>query len=198
MSSITLEDFLENFTVRVVEYKTNSNTSIDVHFEIQCTLNGRLSIHIASIDITSLEQYTTNDILNLAWDSVKQNIIDWATTNVVKVPFSTFTPQTTTNDISLADLNNNFSIRVSRWELYPRERPSVWCVGFEMIKNGGNQSKALDCTFPFTTLCNNTLCLDIMTTAWDTMKGSFCAWASEVLADADVVNTNYIPTNLTI
>lgn len=198
MASITLEDFINNFSVRVAEYKEESVDNIKVHFEVRCNVNGRLSIHIATVDVSGLQTYTANDVLDLAWDSVKENVTDWATTNVVNPPITTFTPQTTTADITLSNLTTNFGIRVSRWELYPRERPSSWCVGFEMTKNVGNQSKVLDCTLPFTNLCNNTLCLDIMTAAWDVLKPSFCAWAGQVLAEANVINNNYVPSSLTI
>lgn len=198
MSSIVLEDFLTNFTVRIANYKLEQETTIIVHFEVRCNVNGRLSIHVATVDVSGMQSYTTNDVIEQAWSMVKTNVRDWATTNIVNPPFLVFTPTTCTNDISLTDLNTNFTIRVSRWELYPKERPVAWVVGFEMTKNGGSQSKIMDCTIPITELCNNTLCLDIMTAAWNRMETTFCAWASEVMSDANVLNTIYIATSLTI
>ena len=195
MSSISLQDFLQNFSVRVVEYKTELNSIITVHYEVRCIINNRLSIHIASVDVSELEEYTSADVLDLAWDEVKTNVTNWATTNISNPPLINFTPQTSTGSISLTDLNNNFSISISRWELYPKDRPSSWCIGFLMTKNGADKKKYLDCSIPFTNLCNNTLCLDIITAAWDVIKPSFCAWAAEVLLD-DVVNSIYTPANL--
>lgn len=198
MSAITLQDFLDNFTVRVVEYKTEQNSTITVHFEVRCNANNRLSIHITSVDVSELPGgYTSQDVLDLGWSQVTENVSDWATTNVVNPPLTTFTPLTSTNDISLTDLNTNFSIRLARWELYPRERPSTWCVGLEITKTVGGKSKIMDCAIPFTSLCNNTQCLDIVTAAWDVMKPSLCAWAAEVLPELNVVNTTYTPTSLT-
>lgn len=198
MSSVTLEDFLTNFTVRVVEYKAEDDASITVHFEVRCIANNRLSIHIASVDVSSLQEYTSNDVLGIAWDNVKSNVNDWATTNIVKPPYSVFTPESSTDDISLTDLNNNFTVRVCRWELYPKERPTSWCVGFEILKNADQQSKLTDCTISINTLCNNTLCQDIMTAAWNILKPTLCSWASQVFSDANVINTIYVPVNLTI
>jgi hypothetical protein len=198
MSSITLEDFLSNFTVRVANYTPEQETTIAVHFEVRCNVNGRLSIHTASVDVSEMQAYTTNAIIDMAWNMVKSNVSDWATTNVSNPPLSVFTPTTCTNDISLTDLNNNFTIRASRWELYPKERPETWVVGFEMSQNGGSQSKIMDCTIPIVDMCNNTLCLNIMTAGWNVMEPAFCAWAGQVLADTNVINTIYVATSLTI
>lgn len=199
MSAITLEDFQQYFTVRVVEYKADADIqsqNINVNFEVRCNLNGRLSIHVTSVDVSNMQTFTENDVLNIAWQQVESNVQDWATTNIGNAPYTTFIPETTTNDISLADLNNNFNIRVYRWELYPKERPTSWCIGFEMTKNVGSQVKTQDCTISTATLCNNTLCNDIMTAAWNSMKESFCSWASQVLTDATVINNVYVPSSL--
>lgn len=198
MSSITLEDFLNNFTVRVANYTHEQETTIVVHFEVRCNINGRLSIHIASVDVSGMQGYTTNDVIEQAWGMVKSNVSDWATTNIINPPLSVFTPTTCTNDISLTDFNNNFTVRVRRWELYPMERPVAWVVGFEVTNTEGSRSKIIDCTIPIVELCNNTQCLDIMTAAWNVMKSAFCAWAGQVLADANVINTIYVATSLTI
>lgn len=196
---ITIEEFTEKFTVRVVEYQVEQNNTISVHFEVRCNVNGRLSIHLANVDPSGIqEDYTTNDVLSLAWESVKSAVSSWATTNVEKAPFSMYTPTTSTNDISVADLNDNFVIRISRWELYPKEKPTTWCIGFSIVKNVGNQTKTIECTIPVSAFCNNTLCLDIMNAAWDVLKNPLCQWAGEQLSPTNVINNIFVPTDLTI
>lgn len=195
--TIQFSTFLENFTVRVVEYEPQGEGTVTVHFEVRNSYNGRLSIHLASVDTSNLGEHTTNDVLNIAWDIVKPTVSAWATTNVVNEPLTSYVPSDTTNAISITDFNDNFDIRVARWELYPTEKPQHWCIGFEARKKSGTQNITIDCNISITSFCNNTLCLDIMDAAWAVMKPSICSWASQVLASFDVINSIYVPNTLT-
>lgn len=194
--AIQFSTFLENFIVRVVEYSPQGNNIVSVHFEVRCNYNGRLSIHVASVDTTNLGEHTTNDVLNIAWDIVKSTVSAWATTNVVNAPLTNYIPSNTTDAISLVNFNNNFDIRIARWELYPAEKPQHWCIGFEVRKKLGHQSTIIDCNIPIALYCNNTLCLEIMDAAWAMMKSSICYWASVVFASSDVINSIYVPNTL--
>jgi hypothetical protein len=195
--TIQFSTFLENFTVRVVEYEPQGESIVTVHFEVRSNYNGRLSIHLASVDTSNLGEHTTNDVLNIAWDIVKPTVSAWATTNVVNEPLTSYVPSDTTDAINITDFNDNFDVRVARWELYPTEKPQHWCIGFEARKKSGTQNIIKDCNISITSFCNNTLCLDIMNAAWAVMKPSICSWASQVLASFDVINSIYVPTTLT-
>lgn len=198
-SLIPLQDFLSNFNVRVVDYIPNPlDSNVHVKYEVRCVLNGRLSVHLSDVDVTTLpESYTSQDVLNAAWENVKVNVTAWATTNVVKPPLTEFVPLSTTDDISIVDFNNNFNVRVNRWELYPRIQPTHWVVGFDVYNTFGYaENRAMDCTLSINDICGNTLCLDIMTAAWESLKGQICAWAASKLNGATVINASYIPTSV--
>jgi hypothetical protein len=196
---IPLQDFLSNFAVRVVNYVAdNNNSMVHVRYEVRCILNGRLSVHLTDVDVTTLPtEYTSQDVLNAAWDNVKVNVTAWATTNVVKPQLIEFAPDNTTDDISVSDFNNNFLVRVYRWELYPRVQSSSWVVGFDVYnKSGYRENKTLDCAIPIEGLCGNTFCLDIMEAAWLQMKAQICSWAAERFSLQNVINTSYVPTSV--
>lgn len=196
---ISLEDFLSNFSVRVADYSPDAMTSnVHVKYEVRCLLNARLSVHVTDVDVNTLPaEYTSQDVLDAAWENVKVNVTDWATTNVVNPQLTHFIPTDTTDDISLTDFNNNFVVRVSRWELYPNIQPSYWVVGFEVSNTEGViESKTLDCTMPIVDMCGNTLCLNIMTAAWEVLKGPLCSWAAQKFNTQSVINTSYVPTSV--
>jgi hypothetical protein len=195
---ITLQEFNDAFKVRVVDYRVES-TDITVYYEVKCTSNLRVSVHIATVDTTELlEGYTATDVIDAGWTAIKDAVNSWATTNVSKPPFTTFTPDVTTNDVTVTDFNNNFVVNLQRFELFPTIQPSVWCIGLNThSQTRQNVSLYRDCSLSIDDFCNDTECLDIVTAAWLQMKASICSWAAEELAKSDVINTLYTPTDIT-
>lgn len=198
-STIALQDFLTNFTVRILDYTAEpANSNVHIKYEVRCLLNARLSVHVTDVDVTTLPaEYTSQDVLDAAWENVKVDVTAWATTNIENPPLVSFVPTSTTNDISLTDFNNNFTVSVNRWELYPRIQSSSWVVGFNVQNNIGYlENRSVDCTIPIAEICGNTLCLDIITSAWEQVKSNLCAWAAQKLSTETVINTNYVPTSV--
>lgn len=199
-SPITLQDFNDNFQVRVVEYRVHLNTTdITVYYEVKCTTNSRVSVHITTVDTTELaEGFTSADVVEAGWDAVKDAVNSWATTNAPKPPFTTFTPDVTTNDISVTDFNNNFTVSLQRFELFPGTQPTAWCIGLNtFLQTRPDVSIYRDCNLNIDDFCNNTLCLDIVTAAWLHVKSTICSWAATELAKSNVINTLYTPTDIT-
>lgn len=197
---ITLQEFNENFQVRVVEYRVEQNTTdITVYYEVKCITNSRVSVHITTVDTTELaEGFTLADVIEVGWDAVKNAVNSWATTNAPKSPFTTFTPDVTSNDISVTDFNNNFTVTLQRFELFPVTQPSSWCIGLNAYsQTHPNVSIYRDCTLTINDFCNDTECLDIVTAAWLKMKSSICSWAAIEFAKSNVINTLYTPTDIT-
>lgn len=195
---VTLEDFNNNFKVRIADYR-HQNSIATVYYEVKCMVNNRISVHIANVDITQLQEgYTQSDVIEAGWNTVKTNVNAWATTNIVKSPITTYTPSSTTDDISLTDFNNAFTVYLQRWELFPSVHPSSWCVGLVAVsKTRADVSIYRDCNISIDNLCNNTLCLDIIDAAWDAVKNAVCSWAATELTKASVLNTLYTPTDIT-
>jgi hypothetical protein len=197
---ITLVDFNDSFKVRVADYKSDPNTSnITIYFEVKCLLNNRVSVHVANVDTTQLQEgYTFTDVIDVGWQSVKDSVNSWSSSNVVKAQLTTYIPSTTTDDILLTDFNDNFGVSVQRFELYPTMQPNSWCIGLTAYsKTKENIVCYRDCNVSLTEFCNNTRCLNIVAAAWEQLKGTFCNWAATEFAKANVINTIYIPTDVT-
>jgi hypothetical protein len=135
------------------------------------------------------------DVIDAAWNAQKQNIHDWAIVNLPHDVLSEYIPETTTTNISLTDFNNNFNVRVSRYELYPEQQPQFWCVGLVISHKTKAVSIYRDCSLPTNQHCNNVLCTSVVTAAWNSVKSSVCAWAKDILTRDDLVNTQYSSSN---
>jgi hypothetical protein len=158
-----------------------------------------VSVHIATVDTTELQEgYTTTDVIEAGWVAIKDAVNSWATTNATKPQLTTFTPNVTTDDILVTDFNNNFLVRVQRFELFPAVQPSSWCIGFIAYSTTkDNVSTYRDCNLTIDEFCNNTLCQDIVDAAWLQVKSSICSWAATEFAKSNVINTFYTPTDIT-
>jgi hypothetical protein len=198
--AVTLEDFNNNFTVRIAEFTQDNATSIGtVYYEVKCMLNNRLSIHIANVDLTQMQEgYTANDVIEAGWNNVKSNVNSWATTNIANQPITTYTPTSTNADITLTDFNNAFTVYLQRWELFPSVEPNSWCVGFVVVsKTRANVSFYRDCNLNLHDFCNNTHCMDIMNAAWDIVKDPMCSLAATEIVKSTVLNNLYTPSDIT-
>lgn len=197
---ITLQEFNDNFQVRVVEYRAEPNTTdITVYYDVKCKTNFRVSVYIATVDTTELDEgYTSEDVIEAGWVTIKDAVNSWATTNAPKPQFTTFTPDVTTDDISVTDFNNNFTVYLHRFELFPAIQPSSWCIGLTAFsQTQPNVSIYRDCNLNINDFCNDTECLDIVTAAWLQLKSSICSWAATEFAKSNIINTLYTPTDIT-
>jgi len=93
---MNITDFNTNFSVRVVDYN-DATSNIKVHFRVQCIPNGRVSIHIASVDIATMnEGWTKQDVITAAWTSITSIVNAWASFNIVEDRLTELTSATTT------------------------------------------------------------------------------------------------------
>lgn len=195
-----LQYFNDNFVVRVADYSDVVNTPDTVHvvFEVLCTSNKRVGAFIADIDTTTLSQgFTQADVLEAAWTEVKSDVNDWALVNIEHTQYIAYDPPSTTSAITLQDFNDNFSVQLTRYELYPKVSPSSWCIGFYVYSStrpGVNMF--IDGIVPVGDFCNNVFCVNVAAAVWDTLKDRICTWAAAELEKPQVVNTVYVPTVL--
>lgn len=197
---LTLEDFNANFTVRVVDYKELSNNIHKVVFEVRCKVNNRVGVFISDVDTTLLnEGFTHDDVVNAGWDEVKTSANEWGVTMISKVPFTVYTPESVADNssITLLEFNNNFTVSMSRFELYPSTSPSSWCIGFYIQQTSKPAvSMYVDGNVPIGDYCNNVLCKTVAGAVWDNVKANVCSWASTQLAKVSVIDTSYTPTTV--
>lgn len=194
--SLTLQEFNDNFTVTTVRYDDTDLSNVLVHFKVQCNSNKRVSVHITFVDTTQLSQgFTSNDVINAAWNNIYSTVNQWAAYNLVEDPLTNLNIISTTNDISLTDFNNNFTVYVCRFEPVPVFRPTDWCIGFSVqINNVPNSSRNFEGLVSISTFCNNTLCADIANAAWEIVKSDVCIWAASKLLLNETLNNTFVPS----
>lgn len=196
--SLTLQEFNDNFTVTVVHFD-NSTSNVVVHFKVQCKKNNRVSIHTATVDTTQLlEGFTNADVVCAAWDAVKTTVNIWAPFNLTEDRLVDFEVTSTSNAIDVSTFNTHFAVKIIRFELVPHINPINWCIGFSVCVKGSestcqNYEGLLSLTQEY---CNNTFCSNIAGSAWELVKERVCAWAAEKLPTHDVLDTNFVPTNI--
>ena len=197
---MTLEEFATNFKVRIVDYQDLGNDTVKVIFEVKCVVNHRVGVFIAEVDTTTLsEGFTQQDVVDAAWDLQKTNINDWSIVNLPHEVLSTYTPLSVADNspITLTDFNNNFTVNVCRYELYPETQPKTWCVGFQISKtNNTSINMYVDGNIPIETQCNNVFCATVVAAVWDNIKSNVCTWAATHLEKASVIDTTFIPTTV--
>lgn len=197
---MTIEDFTTNFVVRIVDYKDLGNDTIKVVFEVKCTVNNRVGVFIAEVDTTTLDEgFTQQDVVDAAWDLQKENVNDWSVHNLANQTLSAYTPVSVADnsEITLTNFNNNFTVTVRRYELYPETSPTTWCIGFSIHKtNNSAVNMYVDGNIAIELQCNNVLCVEVVGAVWDTIKANVCAWAASQLAKASVIDTTFTPTTV--
>lgn len=119
------------------------------------------------------------------------------TWNIEHTQFTIYTVTSTTSAITLQDFNENFTVQVIRYELYPKTSPSVWCIGFYIYSpTDPNVNMFIDGTVPIGDFCNNVRCVSVVGAVWDTLKERICAWAASHLEKPQMIDTVYVPTVL--
>lgn len=198
-SNISLQDFLDSTTVTVINYTQTDATHVHVEYNVVINANERTGVFMTDIDTSLLsEGFTTQDVLNAAWDSVKSNVNAWTIVNAAHEKFTVHDVQSTdSNFISLQDFTDNFTAQLVRYELYPPNQPTHWCVGFNVVKdNTPKRSMYIDGLVPLADWCNNVFCASVADTVWDQVKSRVSEWAAAELALPSVVNTTYTPTSV--
>lgn len=198
---LSIESFNSNFIVRVADYKPNIDTpsTITVVYEVKCVPNKRVGVFIDNVDTTTLvEGFTYDDVVQAAWDSLKNSVAEWSTVMLAQPQNTTYTVTSTTDDISLQDFTDNFEVQVIRYELYPKVSPSSWCVGFHIYcKARPFVNLFVDGNVGLNEYCNNVLCNAIVGGVWDSVKSRVCSWAANELQQPQVIDTTFVPTSFT-
>lgn len=198
-SNISLQDFLDSTTVKVINYNETDATHVHVEFNVVVDANLRTGVFMTDIDTSLLsEGFTQQDVLDAAWESVKTNVNAWTVVNLAHDQFTVHDVQSTdSNFISLQDFTDNFTAQLLRYELYPPNEPTHWCVGFNVVKDSTpKRALYVDGLVPLQNWCNNVLCASVADSVWDQVKSQVSAWAAAELAQPTVLNTTYTPTSV--
>lgn len=95
--------------------------------------------------------------------------------------------------ISVETFNNNFTVVVARYELYPAESPTSYCVGFTVSANAAPSNTTYQDTRIPLADAEGKSSSQITALAWDAVKNSIYTWATGVYNRPPVLGTVYVP-----
>lgn len=81
--------------------------------------------------------------------------------------------------ISLEDFKANFTVKVSRYECYPIEEPTCYCVGLIITNNNGKGSRYIDTQVPFTQAVDKSD-EEIVKLGYQNMENTILSWATQI------------------
>jgi hypothetical protein len=203
--SISIEDFNAHFIVNIrslarPHIDETGTIPADVGINVICTLNNRVQFfehHFT--DQAVVDSSTDQQLLDLAWAALKSDIQTWASTAInlsnligyVYTPTSEF--NNTYGNLNLTSYNSNFDTIVNRFEVYPKNEPSSWCVGYYVTNQNNNEYLYVDTLVSVTTFAIITAESDILNDAWDNLKDRIGDWANSKIDIPTLLNTDYIP-----
>ena len=205
--SISLEDFNANFKVQIrnIAVPHVDETGIipaSVGFNVICLNNGRVQFFESHIsDQNIVNTYTSQQLVDYAWSQVKSQVNTWATTAISDSNLIgyVYTPITDFNlsfpNMNLATFNQNYTMKIARFEVYPANDPYSWCIGFSITNNLNNSNLYISTNVAVETFSVTYAELELMNSAWNQIKDTIGTWASEKLMYSSLVNTEYTPSN---
>lgn len=81
--------------------------------------------------------------------------------------------------ITIDDFKLNFTVIVSRYEVYPREEPTCYCVGLIVRENTGKGERYIDTQVPFSRTIDKTE-NEIVKLGFDNMTNDILSWATVI------------------
>jgi len=92
--------------------------------------------------------------------------------------------------LDLTTFRDNFNVKVARFELYPSQEPTSYCVGFIVKHNTKSDSRYLDTCVPLADadgLTNG----EITQLGWNTLETNYLTWANTVQNKNDIVGSTF-------
>lgn len=81
--------------------------------------------------------------------------------------------------LSLGEFKNNFTVIVSRYEVYPKDEPNCYCVGLIINENNGKGERYIDTQVPFSQTIDKTE-NEIVKLGFDNMQNEILDWATMI------------------
>jgi hypothetical protein len=85
----------------------------------------------------------------------------------------------------------NFNVKVVRYEVYPSESPTCYCVGFIASSNSNKSQRYLDTQVAFTNIPPNSSENDIVSLGWNSLQENFMSWAEPIYNKPAVIGTTF-------
>lgn len=94
------------------------------------------------------------------------------------------------NEISIEHFHENYTVKIVRYELYPVNEPTSWCVGYSIVNNNNSYTMYVDTTVPLDKMKTNE---DVLNDAWENVKSQVTAWVKTVQCKSSLLNCEYKP-----
>lgn len=203
-ANISFENFDANFLthIRAVEKNHSDETGVydyGVGFNIVCTPNNRVMYFENHLNSNILpDPHSEKDIVDAAWSNLIPDIKSWASTALTANSLlgSLWTPGiehafNTVDDLSFSTFLDNFVIKIVRFGVYPPTDPKSWCVGFNISHNTSGENMYIDTQVTVNTFAIQRAEEEILSMAFDKVKGSISQWAALKYTAPTLLNTEY-------
>lgn len=100
--------------------------------------------------------------------------------------------------MDLTTFNNNFTVKVTRYETYPAEEPKCYVVGFQVTYIHTLKNMYIDCQVPLynPSLTEDYDSDDIIKLAWDSLYENIKEWAIKTMGVNPIINSIHVPTSI--
>lgn len=95
--------------------------------------------------------------------------------------------------IDVATFNSNFTVVVARYELYPAEMPTSYCVGFTVSANAAPSNTVYQDTRVTLADAEGKTSEQITALAWEAVKNSIYSWSTGVYNRPPVLGSVFVP-----
>lgn len=90
------------------------------------------------------------------------------------------------------DWMENCTIKIARFEHYPQDDPTSYCIGFTVTCNSNGKSVYRDTLIPITSV-EGSKDEDIANLAWGILKDGIGAWYASVCKKSTLVGQTFLP-----
>lgn len=84
----------------------------------------------------------------------------------------------------------NIEITVVRYDMYPADQPTAWCVGFVIRHVAGDKTIYRDCLVP---LSEGAADGQVLTDAWNALRPGVQEWYDAIKDRPVIVGTVFVP-----
>lgn len=203
---ITLPEFTSNFKVMIGEVAIphideTGTYPAAIGFHVTCLANNRVNFfedHVT--DSNFVNTSPTIDVINFSWSNVKTLVNDWASYVITQPSLIGYTyiptVQFSGSNINLTTFNANYTVKVSRFEVYPADDPNCWCVGYNIQHNTNHKYMYIDTQVLVNTFAISQDENNILNQSWEQVKENIGNWAQHTMEYSDLINTEFVPISI--
>lgn len=201
---ITLPEFTSNFKVIIGEIgiphiDETGTYPAAIGFHVTCLTNNRVNFfedHVT--DSNFVNTSSVNDVVNFSWSNLTPYVNTWASYVVTQPSLigTTFIPTTefANDSIALSIFTSNYTVTISRFEVYPADDPECWCIGYNVEHNTNHKAMYIDTQVTVDTFAVTQAEEDLLNQAWEQVKENIGRWAEYNIGYSELLNTVYTPT----